>query len=339
MKRIVFLERMSGFGYSIERQFEELRRWLPPEWSTEVLRCPTPGGGKLWLPKGLASASRCRADVYHVVSGVQYLAAATPAMRTVVTVCDLGSLNAAKGLKKLLFRLSYYTVPMRKCKAITVISETTRERLIKAFPWCDEKVTVIPDPLVTGFEYVPKDLCKGRINILIIGTGEQKNLPRAIRALSGFACTFIIIGRLSEIQRRALADSRSDYENIEGATDGEVVEWYRRCDIVLFPSLHEGFGMPIIEGQATGRIVITSDLEPMRSVAGDGAVLVDPYSESDIRAAVTVVVENPELRGRLLAAGLRNAARYEPKAIAGQYAALYQRLLGDGHTLPGQQVV
>ena len=329
MKTIVYLERPSGVGHSIDRLFEEVRRRLPSEWSAQVLRCPTPGHGKFWLPRGLVAAAKCRADVYHVVTGVQYLAVATPGARTVVTVCDLGSLYAMRGLRELLFRWSYFTIPLSKCRAITVISETTRERLIKAFPWCDGKVTVVPVPLVAGFTYAPKAFCHQRVNILMIGTGEQKNLPRAIRALSGLPCTVTIVGPIREDLRRALEDSRLEYRNIENATDGEVVESYRKCDLVLFPSLHEGFGMPIIEAQATGRVVVTSNLEPMKSVAGGGALLVDPHSESDIRRAVVAAMENVELRGDLLAAGLRNAARYDPKVIAGQYATIYESLLSE----------
>ena len=63
----------------------------------------------------------------------------------------------------------------------------------------------------------------------------------------------------------------------------EILDEYMNCDIVSFPSLYEGFGMPIIEGQAVGRVVFTSDLEPMKEIAGDAALLVDPYSIESIR--------------------------------------------------------
>ena len=69
-------------------------------------------------------------------------------------------------------------------------------------------------------------------------------------------------------------------------TDGELVEAYRRCDMVVFASLYEGFGLPILEAQAMGRPVITSNFRAMREAAGDGALLVDPYSVEAIRDAV-----------------------------------------------------
>jgi len=69
-------------------------------------------------------------------------------------------------------------------------------------------------------------------------------------------------------------------------TDAELVEAYRRCDMVVFASLYEGFGLPILEAQAMGRPVITSNFGAMREAAGDGALLVDPYSVESIRDAV-----------------------------------------------------
>ena len=75
-------------------------------------------------------------------------------------------------------------------------------------------------------------------------------------------------------------------------THEEIVSEDRKADIINFPSLFEGFGMPIIEGQATGRIVITSNLSPMKEVAGNGAILVDPYSVNEIRNAYLSVIQN-----------------------------------------------
>ena len=108
---------------------------------------------------------------------------------------------------------------------------------------------------------------------------------------------------------------------------------YRGADIISFPSTYEGFGMPILEGQAVGRPVLTSNLEPMRSVAGQsGALLVDPQSVDSIRNGFLRLTGDEFLRARLIAAGQDNVSCYTLEAVAASYLALYREL--DEATLP-----
>ena len=110
-------------------------------------------------------------------------------------------------------------------------------------------------------------------------------------------------------------------------TDLELVEAYRRCDLVVFASLYEGFGLPILEAQAMGRPVITSNFGAMREAAGDGALLVDPYSVEAIREAILRVKREPALREELIAKGLRNAERFRADVVAMKYAEIYRGLV------------
>ena len=112
-------------------------------------------------------------------------------------------------------------------------------------------------------------------------------------------------------------------------TDEELVEAYRRCDMVVFASLYEGFGLPILEAQATGRPVITSNFGAMKEAAGDGALLVDPYSVEEIREAVLRVKNEPGLREELIAKGRENAERFRAEAVAARYGELYRGLATD----------
>jgi glycosyltransferase involved in cell wall biosynthesis len=84
--------------------------------------------------------------------------------------------------------------------------------------------------------------------------------------------------------------------------------------------------MPIVEGQSVGRVVVTSLLEPMRSVAGDGAEFVDPESVSSIRAGIERVIGDGAYREALIVRGLENARKYRADAIAAQYLRLYAEL-------------
>jgi len=109
-------------------------------------------------------------------------------------------------------------------------------------------------------------------------------------------------------------------------TDEELVQAYQRCDMVVFASLYEGFGLPILEAQAMGRPVITSNFGAMKEAAGEGALLVDPYSVEAIREAILRVKNEPGLREELVRKGRENVERFRPEAVARQYAEIYRSL-------------
>lgn len=84
--------------------------------------------------------------------------------------------------------------------------------------------------------------------------------------------------------------------------------------------------MPIIEGQTTGRVVLTSLREPMTEVAGQGALFVDPTDVASIREGFKRLIAEPELRDRLIWEGRRNAEQYQPRVIADAYQRIYDEL-------------
>jgi glycosyltransferase involved in cell wall biosynthesis len=109
-----------------------------------------------------------------------------------------------------------------------------------------------------------------------------------------------------------------------------MVQEYLQADALLFASLAEGFGLPIIEAQATGRLVVTSNIAPMTEVAGEGAIFVDPRDPSSIRRGICLGVEDASIREHAISAGLRNVRRYSASAVAAMYADVYREVAGDG---------
>ena len=99
--------------------------------------------------------------------------------------------------------------------------------------------------------------------------------------------------------------------------------------MVVFASLYEGFGLPILEAQAMGRPVITSNFGAMKEAAGEGALLVDPYSVEAIREAILRITREPALREDLIAKGRENAERFRAEAVAARYGELYRCLATD----------
>ena len=102
--------------------------------------------------------------------------------------------------------------------------------------------------------------------------------------------------------------------------------------MLLFASTYEGFGVPILEAQITGRPVVTSNISPMDEVTGrilgkDSAISVNPFDIKDIRNGILKLLDNPRLAEEIVQKGLENTQRFSASAIAKQYQDLYERIL------------
>jgi len=234
------------------------------------------------------------------------------------------------GWRRILFQSLYFSWPVRRCRFVTAISDHTRKRLVGLFPFVMQKVTVIPDCVPVGFRAFPKRFNASCPRIVQVGTAPHKNLERVAQALKGERCVLHVVGRLSPRQRQFLDDLGIRYENGVDLSDEELLRGYEEADLVVFVSLAEGFGLPILEAQAIGRPVVTSDLSPMRDVAGGAACLVDPRNVDSIRAGIRRVIIDADYREALIAKGYENVKRYAPQVIAEQYAELYDRVVAEG---------
>ena len=257
-------------GYSVERVFSEIRHVLPAQIAVEVVRCETPNHSRWWLIKGIARARRRASRVNHIVGDIQYVAMGLTGNRTVLRFSTRTSnrLYALRGLRRLLLKWVYFSLPLRRCRFVTVISESTRTQLVTLFPFVAHKTIMVPCCLPDGFQPVSRRLNVECPRVLQVGTGSHKNLERAAYALVGMNCIFHVVGRLNREQHTLLTRLNIRLENTWDLTDRDILKAYERADIVLFVSLSEGFGMPVIEANAIGRPVITSNISPMKDVAG-----------------------------------------------------------------------
>lgn len=282
----------------------------------------------LW--SNLRRLRRINADIYHNTGSVHFLNIFLWRKPTIVTVHDLGHFHQTlKGIKKVLYGIYNVYLPLLLSTRISVISKFTRDELIRTVPLLAKKIVVIHNPYPNLFRSSPKLEEGGTTRILQIGTGANKNVERVAKALSGLDCHLTILGPLSSTLEECLTKSKVNYSSLENLSYSEVYELYCKTNIVMFPSTFEGFGMPIIEANAVGRPVITSEMEPMLEIGGDAALFVDPYDVTSIRSAIQRLKEDTNLSKRLVANGHKNIKRFEIETIARQYYQLYQAVINE----------
>jgi glycosyltransferase involved in cell wall biosynthesis len=238
------------------------------------------------------------------------------------------TIQRGTGIKRTILKFLWFLLPLPRANALTAISESTRRELCALTGISEQAISVIPAWHAPEFTFSAKPFPSQGIRVLHVGTRSNKNLARVAQALESLPIVLVIVGPLNDDLLELLKHLNIRYENHINVPQRKIVELYREADIVSFPSLYEGFGLPIIEGQAIGRPVLTSNLPPMNDVCGvGGAVLVDPLSIGSIRTGFLKIISDAELRKSMVNAGLQNSARYSRQNIAHEYGLLYKRLL------------
>jgi glycosyltransferase involved in cell wall biosynthesis len=324
---VVFMQRKPNrINFSLERMYEMIREALPPDIEARqwVSRFESRGiWRRVW---NMIEAVFHQSGVNHIAGDVHYIAILLRKRRTVLTILDTVGLRRLTGWRRSVFKFLWYTLPARRAATITTISHFVREELL-AVTGCDPaKVEVVYVPIAETFTRHDKVFNRDCPVILQIGTAWNKNLERQAEALVGVPCRVDYIGIISDSHRATLERHGIQYTAVSGLSDAEIVRHYESCDMLLFASTYEGFGMPIIEANRVGRPVVTATEASMPEVAGDAACLVDPYDVAAIRAGVLRVINDEPYRQQLIANGFVNAERFTARAIALQMAAIYRSL-------------
>ena len=273
----------------------------------------------LWVRK-IASHN----GINHMTGGPHYFLLAIPFRKNILTIHDLVLLHNSKGLKHWLFKWLWFKLPIMCSRKITCITETVRQDLLKTIHVDERKVVTIYNPVSPLFRPSPHAFNSTYPRILHIGTAWNKNTLGMISALKDIPCKIVIVGEQSEEITSALKQTNADYEVLYNLSNEELYHQYKLADIISFPSIFEGFGMPIIEGQATGRPVLSSNISPMTEVAGDGACLINPHDINQIRNGFLHIINDEDYRNRLVRKGYENVKRFSIEHISEQYMNIYQ---------------
>ncbi len=321
---VVYHYRKQGCAFSMEQVFDDVRGALSPEVRQSAFYCPRRAASPKAIWENCRAARRHAGPVNHITGEVHYLALALPCKGLVLTIHDTGDTNAFTGWKQQVFRWLWYVAPVRRAAVVTFISNFAKQSVEKLVGFALPNARVIPDPVSPRFQFSPKPFPPARPRILCLGTKPNKNLERLAEALAGLDVELRIIGALKSEQQRKLSEHRIEYSVAERLSADEILAEYDVADIVSLISTFEGFGLPIVEGQAIGRPVITSSIEPMSETAGQGALLVDPLNAASIRAGFERLLGDAALRLRLVEAGRENVRRFQAVTIARQYEEVYR---------------
>lgn len=326
LKVAMIFRKPQTYYFSIEKVFALVEPFLKNKISLQKAFVPRHKISLSTFIKNLRFVSKLKADVYHVTGDIHYTVFGLPTRKTILTIHDCVFMYQAHGLKRQILYYLFLKWPVKKSSLITTVSEKSREDIIRFTGCSPDKVVVVADSYDERITFQPHQFNKQRPVFLFVGITPNKNLFRVIEALEGIQCELHIIGKIPAAQREQLEKTKINYRESFNVSDEELRLAYAKADIVLFPSLFEGFGLPIIEAQQTGRAVITSNLSPMKEVAGSGACLIDPLSVKSIRDGIIKVMEETEYREHIIKQGLKNAELYKPDRIANSYLEIYQRI-------------
>lgn len=289
-----------------------------------MVTCPHHSKGLFPRIANAWNARRNQSGINHVTGDVNFLAIGLNRKKTILTHHDASFLHRTSGIKKAILRLFWLQLPVMRCAYVTTVSDATKQDLLDHIRCDPKKVIVIHNAISRDFKPSPKPELGSPPRLLQIGTAANKNIERLFEAIAGLDCQLTIIGKLTGSQRKSLEEKQTRFTNLIDLTDAEVQEQYRLADIVTFASTIEGFGMPILEAQAIGRPVVTSNCSSMPEVAGDTACIVDPFDSQSIRSGIEKIIGNHVYREKLVKLGHENVQRFDRANISSQYFELYR---------------
>jgi len=342
-----------GARFVLTTDHPELYPFLDRAREWRMVACGA-GSGTLarvkWTQLGLPRlAGRLGADVLHVPTFPTPVLAPCPVLVTIHDVAFRLHPRTVEPLRRWGYRL-LLPLSLARSEVVIVNSHNTGRELAELYPRAAAKIEVTrfgTPQWVTGRE--PPPLRGPEAPFLFIGALEpRKNLSRILDAFVGFRREaaasaagrglprLVIVGAdgwcntgLVNKLRRTSEDGSVE---IVGHCDREEL-WQRMISarVLLFPSLHEGFGFPILEAMAARLPVITSNRGAMREVAGEAALLVDPDSTGEISRAMMRLWRDDDLAGRMAVAGLEHCRTWDWQATAERTFAAFQRILSRRH--------
>ncbi|MBO0721729.1 MAG: glycosyltransferase family 4 protein [Blastocatellia bacterium] len=317
-----------------------------PNFDVRLLPPPTP---LVRVPVALEFELRMRpVDILHV----QFTAPLFCPVPVLATIHDLAFEHmpetfTRRGSLQLKFTVRWTA---RRAARIATVSEYSRQDLIKTYKLPPEKVVVTHNGIGPHFSPQPASGDEDRKLrrrfgierdfILVVGSLQpRKNLVRLIRAYSAlrrrlpdFAYQLVVVGRKLWLASEIFAEvSKQEWGKDVIVTgyvpDEDLPAFYRAARAFVYPSLFEGFGIPPLEAMACGTPVVTSNTSSLPEVAGDAALLIDPYDEQELANALFRIVNDEPLRAFLRERGIEQSKKFTWRNAAEKTLQLYKEAM------------
>ena len=283
-------------------------------------------------------------DVFHC----QYIRPVGVACKTVVTIHDLSHEHfpeMAGALEVLAMRKLVRATARRADRILTVSSFCARD-IARTYGVAEEKISVAYPAVAEKFQPRPKGPAQEHLTraygiqppfLLYVGRIQaRKNLPRLMEAYArargkGVTARLVLVGKpdygaeqvFARIEELGLRDSVI----LPGYVQADDLPlFYNAAEAFLFPSIFEGFGLPVVEGMASGLPVVTSFGSSLEEVAGDAALLADPASTDSLADAILRILSDETLRRTLVERGLHRSAQFTVQNFAASVLDVYRSL-------------
>lgn len=249
----------------------------------------------------------------------------------VFTIHDLNHIDRDEN-SSFLKRLFYNFVIKSGCfsaRYVLTVSEFSRKRIIEWSGVSPEKVINVGNGVDDSFHLAVQPYLPGYSYLLCVSNRKlHKNEPRIIRAFSSANISESIKLVMTGYPSEELSTLINEYQLSERVVFiGKVQEerlpsLYKGSLCLVFPSLYEGFGLPVVEAMACGIPVLTSNTTSLPEVAGDAAILVNPESVDEIKTGIEKLISDQALRANLIAKGLERAKRFSWDGVAARVQAV-----------------
>ena len=315
-------------------------RWEEPlderfEWETVSLPDPW------WHLRAARNGSR-DCDVF--LSTNSYLTAWFTRIPTAVVVYDLVPFVEGAEARRSSAAIERATIgpALRRAARLLCISRATERDLVEQFASARGKTAVVPLAADTRFavavEAAELERVRARHDLpqtFVFGVGTiepRKNLSRVVEAFRqlppGLAEALVLAGPLGWESADVLGDLRADsrIRLLGHVPDEDLAALYRLCTVFAYPSLYEGFGLPLLEAMASGAACVSSNVSSLPEVGGDAVLYVDPLQADELAAALEELLRSAEKRQALGVHARERARRYSWQRTAEMFARQLEAL-------------
>jgi glycosyltransferase involved in cell wall biosynthesis len=294
---------------------------------------------------------------------VQYTAPVYCAAPVVTTVHDVSFLEHPEFFTPFRARQLRLTVArtVRRAAKVLTPSEFSKRAIMRAYGVPEEKIEVTPNAVSPHFRPLSREGSAqwiadrfGYRNPIVLTVGDLQPRKNHLRLIEAFASLLrenpriphdlVLAGKSTwyepEIRRAAVKSGFANRIHFTGwVSDEDLLRLYGACEVFVFPSLYEGFGIPILEAMACGRAVACSGITAMPEVANGAGLFFDPYSVREMALVLRDLLRDPQLRQTMERHGERRAADFSWSRTAERTLAVYYEVAGVTVGLPAESRV